>query len=533
MKSKTTVVLVLLLVGLVAYLAIRQSNWGTPAQPPAPQPQKLLAAAYDEVTAVTIAPAGGQRIALKRDKDTWQMTEPLAARADAGRAASLVRTVLALEAAPAAPADIAGVDTGLSSPACTVSVATRDGKTYSLEIGRQAPALGASQRWYTRPAGSSDTFVVEADLATQVAAGPRDFRAKELMDFKADDVTALTVNRGGDVFELTRGGTDWQLAAAPTAARDDSEPALATVATAPAATQPTRPANALTLKADTQAVTGMLRELANLRAERFIEGGTLEARGLARPRTTLTVYTPAGAATLAIGAEAGDKGATLVKAGDLVAAVKTVDLQRIAQGPMEYADKMLSKLAPGQKVLEMTLKRGNESIVLKRDGDRWDAGQRDVSPAAASNLADKLRDLSLSKVQAIDTELPKKFSDVADRIELTVTVGTPAAPAPKPAAASGPAWGPSTASAPATIPATASAPASAPATAPAASQPSDVRTYRITVAKVGPDVYAWTAGQPLVVGTAQLELYEAATAPFSKGGSGPAPSNQPEMPAMD
>ncbi|HLL87816.1 MAG TPA: DUF4340 domain-containing protein, partial [Tepidisphaeraceae bacterium] len=133
MNFKTTIVLLVLVAAVAAYLFVTSGNPASPtaSTEAAATARKVFDVDPANVTAVTVTPADGQPLALEKAGTDWRMTSPVKAVAEKWAVDDLVRAVAELQSrgqvdAAAAP--------GVAGPRYKVSLVAA-GKTYDLAVG--------------------------------------------------------------------------------------------------------------------------------------------------------------------------------------------------------------------------------------------------------------------------------------------------------------------------------------------------------------------------------------------------------------
>src|SRR4051812_2661781 len=96
MNFKTTTILIVLL-AIAGAIAFFTRDTGTKTSTPIEQVGKVLSVSASDVDSLTIAPASGQQITLKRDGTNWQLTEPFKAPAEMFAADDLLRALTDLQ----------------------------------------------------------------------------------------------------------------------------------------------------------------------------------------------------------------------------------------------------------------------------------------------------------------------------------------------------------------------------------------------------------------------------------------------------
>jgi hypothetical protein len=155
----------------------------------------VLAFERDKVDGVQIAPASGPALAFAKKEAQWQITSPLAARADLTSVEGLVGRLQTLQMKSIVASDAAEKDLvkyGLDKPAYTATVVAGSAKA-SLTIGK----ADASGDLYARDLAKPAVIVtVEAALGDDLKKPADTYRPKEIFEFRSFSATRLEIERG-------------------------------------------------------------------------------------------------------------------------------------------------------------------------------------------------------------------------------------------------------------------------------------------------------------------------------------------------
>lgn len=148
---------------------------------------------------------GKSVVTVTKQDDAWRVTQPVAARADAGTVESVLSRVnggqmKAIVSQEATPAELKkyGLD-----PAARRVVLAAGSTSASLLLGKESPEGDV----YAKDASRPLVFTVEKSLADDLAKQVGDFRSKDVFGFRAFSGTRLEIVRGGTtyVFEKKKG----------------------------------------------------------------------------------------------------------------------------------------------------------------------------------------------------------------------------------------------------------------------------------------------------------------------------------------
>ena len=317
MNFKTTLVLLVLLLGVGVAVFFSRTSPQTPdtAATGTPASAKLLEFSQADVNQLTIAPADGKAIVLKRDGATWQLTDPIAAPADMSLPGEILSDLSALTSS--GTVSTGGADaaaTGLAPPRFQLTVITKDGKTTKLNVGDRS---GTGGQLYVQRDGQSQADLVQADLYDLLDKPLNAYRKTKLLDVETPSINALTIERAGEpamVLDKKGGATGTWTIEKPT-----------------------------TMPADTAAVSDLLMSLSNLQATSFVADTTADPRryGLAQPMVRVSFGTTRPSTTVNFGIldvlKQNAYASTSVLPGVVQVAAYTVDAFK--KSPLDLRDK--------------------------------------------------------------------------------------------------------------------------------------------------------------------------------------------------
>ena len=306
--------------------------------------EKVFVVDKPKVKELELQAVGSPAVRLVREGQSgWRMTGPIAVAADAGEAEAVLTGLESLEVQEVVT-ETAGKlgEYGLDPPRTTVTaVAEGQGEPLQLMLGEKTPdgaavyaKVPSRPRVFTVPAFSEATFNKKAF----------DFRDRDVLHVKRDDVKTLEVQGPEGAYALARGGAgEWAF---------------------------TRP---LKTRAGRWSVDGLLGTLEALRMESVAaeEAKDLKAFGLDKPARTVTLgLAGGGTRTLQVGSGAGDKRYHAREAGSsLVAVVPGALVEDLAKGMGELRAKRLLDVST-YEVDALTLEAGGGRRVYARSSIR-------------------------------------------------------------------------------------------------------------------------------------------------------------------
>ena len=371
----TTILLVVVLGGLVAYLYFVDANRDTTDANAKPK-------AYDQLTGDTIAELqfkapGGETAHVQRTDGNWQLLEPVKADADDGVVGTVTSNLSTLEVQRVVeenPADLAQY--GLNPPRLEVAFKTADQKEFRRLLVGDKTATGGDL--YAKRADENRVFLISSFLDSIFVKTPFDLRDKAILKFERDKADGIDVVKGPAAsLQFTRNGTEWRIV---------------------------RP---VTARADYAAAEGLLTRLSSTHMQKVVSesGGDLRMYGLDRPAMTANVTSGSSKASLLIGKMAED-GAYFAKdaARPEIFTVEQALATDLGKDVADFRRKELFD-ARSFSANRIEIRRGGETVALeKRDeGGKttWrNAGGQNVDTAKVEDVLTKLSTLRADSFQA-------------------------------------------------------------------------------------------------------------------------------------
>jgi hypothetical protein len=369
----TIIVLVLLLI--VGGYALVIGLFSRPVPPPT-----LVKFDAKDVTAIDLKYPGSE-VMLERGKDgAWKLVKPLEARADPAAVKSLLDAIAACqikETLEEKPADLAPF--GLKTPRAIVTVTVKGkGALPAIELGKKTP-VGYSD--YVRVSDRPAVLLVNDSFSSDVIKTANDFRDRELLSFKVDQVQQFAIDRpGGQQLELARDGDNWRIV---------------------------KPAR---YEADATTVQGALGALAELRVADFIvdKPDNLAEYGLDQPRFTITVYVGkhGESQTLRFGKDqvGGKDGIYVQRAGNpAVFTITKEALNGFDKSLNEFRDKTVFSFQPsevGRVDVENTMEQYTLTRIDKGWTITWNRKTQPAKSATVENFLDEIRFLKGTSIAA-------------------------------------------------------------------------------------------------------------------------------------
>lgn len=229
------------------------------------------------------------------------------------------------------------------------------------------------------------------------------------------------------------------------------------------------------------AVDELLQTLMHIKADTWIASPqTSQSMSLSSPRATISLHTRnGGRQTLRIGNPSGDGKGVFCQPNDVpaIALVNPGDVDKVLQPAKQYWSGTLLPIAPETGIQGMTIDRPDGSYVLAKYDDAWRLAAPVIGRAdakAVETILKTLAGLQATKIVTLGESLPKAYAEAKDRITVSLTTRDGADDEPS-------------------------------------------STWRLCVAMIGDDVFAWREGQPVVaVGACPTSLYTTLAQPLQE-----------------
>ena len=152
----------------------------------------VLKVERDSVDAIQIQ-AGASPVALAKQNDAWQLTQPVEAPADFGSVSGLLNRLTSAQMKAVEPgADANAAKYGFAKPQATVQIGGGSSRAV-LVLGATAGEGAVYARDQARP----DVFTVESSLLDELKKGASEYRQKDLFDARAFNTTRVEIARDG------------------------------------------------------------------------------------------------------------------------------------------------------------------------------------------------------------------------------------------------------------------------------------------------------------------------------------------------
>jgi hypothetical protein len=364
MRFRTTLVLILVLLGLGAYV-----YWvELPQSREEARKKTLFAFSPDDVTAVSLVYADRQ-VVVKKSGEDWRLTTPLDATADATTVRNIINAIAEAEVKKTFDnvSDLAPY--GLDQPFVKVTVTLKDTDLPTILVGKSTPVgFSAYVKKITEQTVLLTTGAFRAGMDKQV----KDLRDKTILSFADKDAQKIEISGDGKDVALVQKEDRWLIE---------------------------RPAS---YPADAATMRSFLSALRSMRAVDFASDAPtdLSVFGLDKPRLTVRLHLgQANAAKDILIGKENDSKQLYVKASDQPTVYLVSDgvLRDLDKSANDFRDKTLLAFDRNNVAAVEVTRQSSGPFTLVRSNQEWrveGAGDGKPSQMAINQYVDDLRDLA-------------------------------------------------------------------------------------------------------------------------------------------
>jgi Domain of unknown function (DUF4340) len=311
---KSTIALVVVLAGLGAYIYFVTWKQDATADSTNKQEKVFVGLEADKIEEIKVRSEKGDTTSVKKESGAWQMTAPVAAKADESEVSGITTSLGQIAVARVIdenPSDLK--EYGLATPRIEINFKASGDKDYrKLYIGEKSPT-GADL--FAKRNDEKKVFLIPAFQESSFNKGTFDLRDKTLWKFERDKVDSLDIVTGAKSLAMTRATGDWKI---------------------------TRPVEA---RADFGAVEGLIGRLQTAQMKSIVteqapSPADLKKYGFDKPDATVNLTTGSARATLVVGGKADDN--TVYVRDESRPAVMTMD-KSLADELKKNADEFRKK----------------------------------------------------------------------------------------------------------------------------------------------------------------------------------------------
>jgi Domain of unknown function (DUF4340) len=364
---RSTIALIVVLIGLGAYIYF--VTWKKPAETASKQEKVFAGIEAGKIEELKVASDKGDVTTLKKEGTAWQLTAPIAAKADESEASGIANALGQLEIVRVIdenPADLN--EYGLLTPRIEVNFKAAGDKDYRrLLIGEKSPT---GSDLFARRNDDKKVFLIPSYQETTLNRSTFELRDKTVLTFERDKVEGLDVKSGGKTLQVAKDNMEWKI------------------------TQP------IQVRADYGTVEGLLGRLQSAAMKSIVADvatpADLKKYGLDKPAASVDVKMGSARATLLVGTKAEDN--TVYARDTSKPSIVTLDgalLDELKKGADEYRRKDVFEFR-SYNVNRVEFTRNGQTVAfekVKGEGaeapDKW----RRVSPNPADADKDKIDSL--------------------------------------------------------------------------------------------------------------------------------------------
>jgi hypothetical protein len=327
----------------------------------------------DKIEELRITSAGGDATTLKKDNGTWQVMQPVTAKADETEVSGITSALASADVVRVIDENPSNLNEyGLSNPRIEVDFKAAGDKDYrKLLIGEKSPT-GADM--FAKRNDEKRVFLIPAFQEATFNKDTFALRDKVVLKFDREKVDGVEVSATGKSLAMAKDGAEWRL----------KKP--------------------VETKADYGSVEGLIGRVQTIQMKSIVADeatpADLKKYGLEKPEATVNISTGSARATLLVGGKASD---TTVYARDAskpaVVTVESALMDDLKKGADDYRRKDLFEFR-AYNATHVELKRGNDTVVFERvkgQGENAQDKWRRVSPNPADLDRDKV-DAMLAKL---------------------------------------------------------------------------------------------------------------------------------------
>jgi hypothetical protein len=370
---RSTIALIVVLAGLGAYIYF--VSWKTPeGGDTGKKTDKVFAGVQaDKIEEIRISTASGDATTVKKDNATWQVVQPVTAKADETEVSGITSALATTDIVRVIDENPASLnDYGLSNPRIEVDFKVAGDKDYrKLLIGEKSPT---GSDLFAKRNDEKRVFLIPAFQETTFNKDTFALRDKVVLKFDRDKVDGVEVDAAGKTLVMAKDGADWKIR------------------------------KPLETRADYGSVEGLIGRVQTVQMKSIAADqatpADLKKYGLEKPAATVNINAGSARATLLVGGKATD---TTVYARDAskpaVVTVESALMDDLKKGADDYRRKDLFEFrAYNANRVELT--RGKDVVVFERvkgQGENAQDKWRRVSPNPADADRDKV-DAMLAKI---------------------------------------------------------------------------------------------------------------------------------------
>jgi hypothetical protein len=372
---RSTIVLLAVLIGLGAYIYF--VTWKKTDTDTQSKQEKVFASVQaDKIDEMKVVSDKGDTTTLKKDNGAWQITAPVATKADESEVSGITSSLGTVDITRVIDEHPTSLkDYGLEKPRIEVDFKQAGDKdTKKLLIGDKTPT-GASL--YAQRSGDSRVFLIPAFQENTFNRSTFDLRDKTLVKFDREKVDAVQIDAGGKTLAIAKKGSDWDV---------------------------TKP---ITVKADFGSVEGLIGRLQTAQMKSIVTTDAtpadLKKYGLDKPSETVTIDLGSARATLELGGKTDDNNVYARDASrPVVMTVESALADELKKGADDYRRKDLFEFrAFNANRIELT--RNGQTVAFEKTKNTGKDAQ--TNPDVWKRVSPTPKDVDKDKMDAMLSRL--------------------------------------------------------------------------------------------------------------------------------
>lgn len=366
MRGRTVLILLILVVGLVAFIELYEHELPSSEERNALE-KLVLETDVGEVTAIDLVwedkhvrlerePLAEPETEVDETDFTWRLVEPLSAPADTDLVVSLLESLVALEKKRILE-DAIPDQVGLNPPRLTVVLSAGDRQSVML-VGSEVPA---GKSMIVSRGGASEIMVVDNDIWLELNRAPGDWRSRQILDVDQQSIARVVLERNGERVVMARQGPDFWLEA-PVVDRAAGD-----------------------------LVSNLLATMASMQVVSFADEWPQPPAdlGLDPPIGKVEIETGAGSGGLRLewgNAVPGAQAQNYARVGEQVFSTEADLQQYFETTPKEWRSLELTSMETFQIDALAIAQQDEEPMSLRREGANWIRDEDEISFTAVSDL---------------------------------------------------------------------------------------------------------------------------------------------------
>ena len=210
MKTKTTVILLIALIALGAYVYFYEIKGGEARKKEKEAAAQLVSFKTDSVKQVTlIRPSGNFHFQAVRQDEEWKIVQPVQSEGDKFAIEGLINAVVNSRVERVVAEDTSDLkDFGLKPPQALVILQEKSGKKDTIAVGNKNPT---DTFLYIHRDHLPKVELTSTSLSYQITKGLFDFRDKTVLPFDKGKVVKVEIWGPTSHFVIEKSGDDWFL----------------------------------------------------------------------------------------------------------------------------------------------------------------------------------------------------------------------------------------------------------------------------------------------------------------------------------